>query len=193
MNEFSYIVGVTKEVGEGLALWNEKAREYVETYYQGLEQSVRGTRFYRGVIKTRTITNSLPEIEEENIRSVFDDQNLLASIAIIQDTSILVEEELVNCIEIESIVNSPWNLIQYLVPERRKGAGTAIVEGIIKENREKGLSRILKLFAVPEEKIFYSDLGFTETDGSGEMILGESGAALLLNDLDQKRSSSTFD
>ena len=193
MNEFSYIVGVTKEVGEGLALWNEKAREYVETYYQGLEQSVRGTRFYRGVIKTRTITNSLPEIEEENIRSVFDDQNLLASIAIIQDTSILVEEELVNCIEIESIVNSPWNLIQYLVPERRKGAGTAIVEGIIKENREKGLSRILKLFAVPEEKIFYSDLGFTETDGSGEMILGESGAALLLNDLDLKRNLDTFD
>lgn len=193
MNEFSYIVGVTREVREGLALWDEKAREYVETYYQGHEESARGTRFYRGVIKTRRITNSLPEIEEEKIRSVFDDQNLLASIALIQDTSIFVEEELTDCIEIESIVNSPWNLIKYPVPEKRKGAATAIVEGIIKENGEKGLSRILKLFAVPEEKIFYSDLGFRETNGSGEMILSESGAAMLLNDLDQKRNLDTFD
>ncbi|MGB6301969.1 MAG: hypothetical protein WBF90_38165 [Rivularia sp. (in: cyanobacteria)] len=193
MNEFSYIVGVTREVREGLALWDEKAREYVETYYQGREESARGTRFYRGVIKTRRITNTLPEIEEEKIRSVFDDQNLLASIALIQDTSIFVEEELTDCIEIESIVNSPWNLIKYPVPEKRKGAATAIVEGIIKENGEKGLSRILKLFAVPEEKIFYSDLGFRETNGSGEMILSESGAAMLLNDLDQKRNLDTFD
>lgn len=161
-------------------------------YYQGREESARGTRFYRGIIKTRTIINSLFE-NEENIRSVFDDQNLLASIALIQDTSIFVEEELTDCIEIESIVNSPWNLIKYPVPEKRKGAATAIVEGIIKENGEKGLSRILKLFAVPEEKIFYSDLGFRETNGSGEMILSESGAAMLLNDLDQKRNLDTFD
>ena len=186
MNEFSYIVGAGREVEEGLAFWNEKAREYVDTYYEGNEESARGTRFYRGVIKTRTITNSLPEIEEEKIRGVFDDQNLLASLALIQDTSIFVEEELVDCIEIESIVNSPWNLIKYPVPEKRKGAGTAIVEGIIKENRGKGLNRILKLFAVPEEKIFYSDLGFIETNGSGEMILSDEGASMLLNDLDQK-------
>ncbi|MEO0843964.1 MAG: hypothetical protein AAF063_34510 [Cyanobacteria bacterium J06643_5] len=193
MNEFSFVTGMTREVIEGLALWNEKAREYVDTNYQGNEESAKGTRFYRGVIKTRTITNSLPEIEQEKVRSVFDDQNLLASLALIQDTSIFLEEELVDCIKIESIVNSPWNLIKYLVPEKRKGAGTAIVEGIIKENRGKGLSRILKLFAVPEEKIFYSNLGFAETDGSGEMILSEEGASMLLNDLDQKRNLDTFD
>jgi hypothetical protein len=193
MNEFSFVTGVTQEVREGLILWDEKAREYVDTYYQGVEESARGTRFYRGVIKSRTITNSLPEIEEEKVRSVFDDENLLASIAVIQDTSIFVEEELVDCIEIESIVNSPWNLIQYPVPEKRKGAATAIVEGIIKENRGKGLSRILKLFAVPQEKIFYSNLGFVETNGSGEMILSESDAAMLLNDQDLKRNLDTFD
>ena len=98
MNEFSYITGVTKEIREGLLLWDEKAREYVDTYYQRNEESARGTRFYRGVIKTRTIINSLFEIEEEKIRSVFDDQNLLASVALIQETSIFVEEELVDCI-----------------------------------------------------------------------------------------------
>ncbi|MEL7246486.1 MAG: hypothetical protein AAGM40_29795, partial [Cyanobacteria bacterium J06573_2] len=116
-----------------------------------------------------------------------------AGVAVIQETSIFIEEELTDCIEIESIVNSPWNLIKYPVPEKRKGAATAIVEGIIKENREKGLSRILKLFAIPEEKDFYSDLGFAETDGSGEMILSENDAAMLLLDLELKRNLNTFD
>ena len=193
MNEFSFVTGITREIRDGLLFWDEKAREYVDTYYQGNEESAKGTRFYRGFIKTRTIINSLIEIEEEKVRSVFDNQNLLASLALIQDTSIFVEEELVDCIEIESIVNSPWNLIKYPVPEKRKGAATAIVEGIIKENRGKRLSRILKLFAVPEEKIFYSNLGFTETNGSGEMILSEEGASMLLSDLDQKRNLDTFD
>lgn len=192
MNEFSYVVGVTRQVREGLIFWAEKAREYVDTYYQGDEQNARGTRFYRGIIKTRVIVDSLFE-KEEGVRSVFDDQNLLASVAITQETSIFLEADLVDCIEIESLVNSPWNLIQHEVPEKRKGAATAIVEGIIRENREKGLGQILKLFALPEEKDFYRDLGFEETDGSGEMILSDNNASMLLQDLDQKRNSSTFD
>ena len=192
MNEFSFVTGATREVREGLIFWAEKAREYVDTYYQGDEENAKGTRFYRGIIKTRIIVDSLFE-KEVSLRSVLDDQNLLACVTITQETSIFVEQELVDCIEIESIVNSPWNLITYPLPEKRKGAATAIVEGIIKENRQKGLSRILKLFAVPEEKNFYSDLGFIETNGSGEMILSENDAAMLLLDLDQKRNSTTFD
>ena len=97
MNEFSYVTGVTREVRDGLLLWDEKAREYVDTYYQGRSESARGTRFYRGIIKTRAIVDSLFE-KEEGLRSVFDDQNLLASVAVIQETSIFVEEELVDCI-----------------------------------------------------------------------------------------------
>jgi hypothetical protein len=192
MNQFNYVIGATSQVREGLIFWTEKAKEYVDTYYQGDEQNALGTRFYRGIIKTRIIRDSLFE-KEEGLRSVFDNQNLLASVCIIQQTSIFLEGELVDCIEIESIVNSPWNLINHLVPEKRKGAATAIIEGIIKENREKRLSRILKLFTVPEEKNFYSNLGFEETNGSGEMILSENNASMLLLDLDQKRKSSTFD
>jgi hypothetical protein len=192
MNEFSYVIGVTRQVRDGLIFWAEKSKEYVDTYYQGDEQNARETRFYRGIIKTRIIIDSLFE-KEEGLRSVFDDQNLLAGVGIIEETSIFLDDQLVDCIEIESIVNSPWNLIDHLVPEKRKGAATAIIEGIIKENRDKRLSRILKLFAVPEEKNFYSDLGFEETNGSGEMILSESKASMLLLDLDQKINSTAFD
>lgn len=59
--------------------------------------------------------------------------------------------------------------------------------------KKQGLSRILKLFAIPEEKDFYSDLGFAETNGSGEMILSENDAAMLLLDLELKRNLDTFD
>lgn len=179
MNEFSYIVGATREVREGLIFWARKTKEYVDTYYQGNEENAKGTKFYRGILKTRAIVDSLFEKEE--------------GVSIIQETSILIEEELVDCIEIESIANSPWNTIKYPVPEKRKGAATALVEGIIKESRESGLSDIYKLLAIPDEKNFYSDLGFRETNGSGEMILDSNAASMLILDFDQKRNSTAFD
>jgi len=42
-------------------------------------------------------------LRKKKAPNAFDDQNLLASVPIIQETSIFVEEELVDCIEIESI------------------------------------------------------------------------------------------
>ncbi|MEA5598922.1 hypothetical protein [Rivularia sp. UHCC 0363] len=54
------------------------------------------------------------------------------------------------------------------------------------------MSDILKLFAVPEAKEFYQDLGFEETNGSGEMILSSNAASMLLLDLEQKRNSTSF-
>jgi hypothetical protein len=192
MNEFSFVTGVTREVREGLILWDEKAREYVDTYYQGVEENARGTRFYQGVLKYRQIVDSLFE-KEENLRSVFDDQGLLACIAIIQETSIFLEEELVDCIEIESLTNSPFNTIDYPVPEKKKGAATSLIEGIIKESQLLELSNIFKLMTIPGAKRFYQRIGFVETNGSGEMILDSNAAAMFLLDLDIKRNSDTFD
>ncbi|MEO1186678.1 MAG: GNAT family N-acetyltransferase, partial [Cyanobacteria bacterium J06636_27] len=189
----SLVIPVTREIRDGLLFWDEKAREYVDTYYQGNEESAKGTRFYRGFIKTRTIINSLIEIEQEKVRSVFDNQNLLASLALIQDTSIFVEEELVDCIEIESLTNSPFNTIDFPVPEKRKGAATSLVEGIIRESREEGLPNILKLIPVPNAIEFYQRIGFEETDISGDMILEYNAASMFLLDLEQKRNSASFD
>ncbi len=194
MNEFSFVTGVTREVREGLILWAEKAKEYTDTYYQGDEENARGTRFYQGVLKYRQILNSLFDFDkEENLRSVFDDQNLLACVAIIQETSIFLEEELTDCIEIESLTNSPFNTIDYPVPEKRKGAATSLIEGIIKESQLLELSNIFKLMTIPGAKRFYQRIGFIETNGSGEMILDSNAAAMFLLDLEQKRNSDTFD
>lgn len=186
------MVGVTRQVREGLIFWAEKAREYVNTYYQGDEENAKGTNFYTSILKTRQIVDSLFE-KEEGLRSVIDDQNLLACVCIIQETSVLIEQEMTDCIEIESLTNSPWNTIEHLLPQKRKGAATSLIEGIILESRTLGLSKVFKLMTIPGAKRFYQRLGFEETDGSGEMLLNENQAAMLLLDLDQKRNSTTFD
>lgn len=192
MNEFRYIIGATREVRQGLVIWVDKIREYVDSYYGGNEENARGTEFYRAILKTRVIIDSLLE-KEDGFRSVFDDQNLLVSVCIIQDTSIFVDDELVDCLEIESLTNSPWNTIEFLQLERRKGAATSLVEGIIQESRASGLSDIFKLMTIPDAKIFYQKIGFEETNGSGEMILNSNAASMFLLDIEQKRNSTAFD
>lgn len=192
MNEFRYIIGATREVRQGLVIWSDKIREYVDSYYGGNEENARGTEFYRGILKTRVIIDNLLE-KEDGFRSVFDDQNLLASVCIIQDTSIFIDEELVNCLEIESLTNSPWNTLEFLQLERRKGAATSLVEGIIRESRASGLSDIFKLMTIPDAKRFYQKIGFEETNGSGEMILNSNAASMFLLDIEQKRNSTAFD
>ena len=154
MNEFKYIVGVTDEIQEGLNFWLTKARGYLNAYYQGNRENAKKTKFYRCMSKIDKFSEAIFE-KSELIRGVVDDQNLLASICIIEETTILYEDNYVDCLEIESLTNSPWNTIKYPQYEKRKGAATSLIEGIIKEARSKGISEILKLFAVPEEKDFY--------------------------------------
>lgn len=136
MNEFTYIVGIDEAVQAGLSLWDVKIQEYIELYYDSNRENARDTDFYRCISKTTEITNNLLE-KEDSFRGVIDDQGLLAAICLIQETSILVDEELTDCLEIESLTNSPFNTIDYPVPEKRKGAATSLVEGIIRESREE--------------------------------------------------------
>lgn len=192
MNEFKYIIGATAELQQGLIFWDDKIREYVDSYYQGNEENYIDTDFYRCIYKTREIASDIFE-KEELIRGVVDDQGLLAGVCRIQETSILLDEELTSCLEIESITNSPWNTIEYPLPEKRKGAATSLVECIILESREKGLANILKLIPIPDAIEFYQDIGFVETDISGDMILTYNAASMFLLELEQKRKFATFD
>lgn len=191
MNEFRYIVGVTSEVQQGLAIWENKIREYLNTYYQGDRENAKDTKFYRCISKTREINSQLLD-KEDFIRSVIDDQNLLASICITQRSNIVFENEFTHCLEIENLSNSPWNTLRYQQAEKRKGSATSLIEYIILESRNEGLN-IVKLFAVPQEKDFYESIGFEETNGSGEMVLNRNAASMFLLDQEQRRESRTFD
>lgn len=118
---------------------------------------------------------------------------MLAAVCIIQATSIFIDGERLDCLEIESLTNSPWNTINYPQLEKRKGAGTSLIERIVRENQALAFSSILKLMTIPSAKEFYQEIGFIETDGSGEMILTANAASVFLLNQEQKRESIFFD
>lgn len=192
MNDFKYIIGATREIKQGLIIWIYKIREYVDLYYQGYEENAFGTEFYRCISKTREIDSNLLD-REDSFRGVIDDQNLLAAVCIIQAKSIFVDGEQLNCLEIESLTNSPWNTINYPQLEKRKGAATSLIEGIVRENQALAFNGIVKLMAIPSARQFYQEIGFIETDGSGEMILTANAASMFFLNQEQNRESKTFD
>lgn len=192
MNEFRYIIGATREIKQGFIIWDSKTREYVKQYYQGNEDNAFGTEFYTCILKTREMTNNLSD-REDDFRGVIDDQNLLAAVCIIQETFIFIDGERLNCLEIESLTNSPWNTIDYPQVEKRKGAATSLVEGIVRESQVQGFSGIVKLFTIPSAREFYQEIGFIDTDGSGEMILTTNAVSMFLLNQQQNRQSTTFD
>lgn len=186
MNEFSFVVGATIEVQQGFLLWDRKIREYLNTYYQGNRENAKNTIFYICISKTEEISSNLIE-RQDDFRSVFDDASLLAASCIIQTANIEIEGRFYPGIEIESFTNSPWNTISYSQPERRKGSAASLVEELIRECLANGFNGILKAFAIPSARQFYRDIGFIETNGSGEMILTEYAASEFLQRQEELR------
>lgn len=186
MNEFSFVVGATIEVQQGFLLWDRKIREYLNTYYQGNRENAKNTIFYICISKAEEISSNLIE-RQDDFRSVFDDASLLAASCIIQTANVEVEGRFYQGIEIESFTNSPWNTISYPQPETRKGSATSLVEELIRECLDNGLSGILKAFTIPSSRQFYRDIGFVETNGSGEMILTEYAASEFLQRQEELR------
>ncbi len=192
MNEFRYIISATRELQQGLILWRTKIKHYVNIYYQGNEYNANNTDFYRCISKIRELDNNLLE-REEDFRGVIDNQGLLAAACIVQEEEVEVDEQPFPCLEIISLTNSPWNAIAYLQPEKRKGAATSLIEGIVRESQRKGFNGIVKLTAIQATKEFYRKLEFAETNGSGEMILTSNSASMFLLDQEKRRESTNFD
>lgn len=192
MNEFRYIVGATIQIKAGFAIWISKIEEYLNLYYQGEERNALGTEFFKCISKTREIENNLFE-RDDDFRCVIDDLNLLAAVCLIQETTIFVDGERLDCLEIESLTNSPWNTIDYPQVEKRKGAATSLIEGIVRESQASAFSGIVKLMTIPSAREFYQEIGFIDTDGSGEMILTANAASMFLLTQEQNRESKPFD
>ena len=192
MNDFRYIIGATRELQQGLIIWRRQIKQYVNIYYQGNEENAKNTDFYRCISKVRELDNNLLE-REEDFRGVIDDQGLLATACIVRQDEVEIDGESFPCLEVTSLTNSPWNAITYLQPEKRKGAATSLIEEVVRESQRRGFGGIVKLMAIQAAKEFYLKLEFSETNGSGEMILTSNTASMFLLDQNQKRESTTFD
>ncbi len=51
MNNFSYIIGATIEIQQGLIIWIRKIEEYLNLYYQGDKENAKNTTFFNCMAK----------------------------------------------------------------------------------------------------------------------------------------------
>ncbi len=68
-----------------------------------------------------------------------------------------------------------------------------MIEEIVKESQSKQFGGVVKLFAIPRAKYRYNEIGFIETDGSGEMLLTRELAERFLTSQVYRRSTQLFD
>ncbi|MBW4666085.1 MAG: GNAT family N-acetyltransferase [Cyanomargarita calcarea GSE-NOS-MK-12-04C] len=188
MNTFRYITDVTTEFEVALVLWYEKCQSYLRLYYAGNKENARNTSFWSCISKIEFLIEN-----PGNYRGVQDNQELMQAIATIEVQEIDVKEQKVTGLAIESFVNAPWNVIEQFQPERRRGSATSLIEEIIKESQACGFGGIVKAMTIPQARPFYTRIGFTETNGSGEMILTREAAAKFLLEQEQRQQFQPFD
>jgi hypothetical protein len=68
-----------------------------------------------------------------------------------------------------------------------------VYQKFVKESKSKQFGGVVKLFTIPRAKARYSEIGFVDTDGSGEMLLTEASSREFLNGQQQRRDSQVFD
>lgn len=51
-------------------------------------------------------------------------------------------------------------------PETLKGAATSLMEELVNESKELGMSGRIKLVAIERARLFYTKIGFTESEDS---------------------------
>lgn len=193
MNTFLYIIGATSELQQGLIIWRSKINHYLNTYYEGDKANARGTIFFSCVSKVENLEEILNDIDtHEQFRAVKDNQGLIQAVCLCETVRVEIENEVYRGLAIDSLTNAPWNTIEYLQTETKKGAATSLIEQLVRESQRLGLDGILKALVIPSARNFYDSLGFVETDGSGEMILTPNAANMLILD-QERRLLSPFD
>ncbi|KAF3888214.1 MULTISPECIES: GNAT family N-acetyltransferase [Nostocales] len=194
MNIFNYIIGTSTDFRIQLIRWNNKCREYINTFYSGDIHRIFGTRFGDCVAKVEALAFS--GANSSSYRGVTDNSGILQAAAIISIEQIEIEAELKQGIIIESLTNAPWNVIEQPGQDiiyKRKGAATSLIEGIIGESQSSGFGGIVKVLTIERAKEFYQNIGFRETDYSRELIVTEYIANTVLSEIKQRRQLQPLD
>jgi len=194
MNTFSYIIGATIEIQQGLITWRTKINEYLNLYYQGDKENAKGTTFFHCISKVNNLEEALDDPDNyEKFRAVKDHQELIQAVCLCEIAQIEIDHETYRGLAIDSLTNAPWNTITYPQPETKKGAATSLIEQLVRESQRLELDGILKAMVIPQAREFYEDKGFVETNGSGEMILTSNAATMFILDQEQRLLSQPFD
>lgn len=188
MNNFSYIVGATIDLQQGLIMWIRKIGEYLNLYYQGDKENAKNTTFFNCMAKVEAL-NELLISRRDDFRGVKDTQGILQSACIIEVAQIYIDDQSYTGLAIESLTNAPWNTITHPQPETRKGCATSLIEELVGESQRLQFNGIVKAMTIPSVRPFYKKIGFVETNGSGEMILTPDAAQEFLSRQQQLREN----
>lgn len=178
MNEFQLVRSADAEVRRDIIHWENKISDYVEEIFNNDMERVYGTKFGDNL----SIIGDLAEnatTEPETFRGVRDQAGRLQAAAIVHQVN--------DYLEVDFMATAPWNILQNQV-ESLKGAGTTLMEELVKESFNLGFRGRLKLYAVPRARQFYIDIGLIETF-QGDWELKEEAAVKFLEE--QKRFRQT--
>jgi GNAT superfamily N-acetyltransferase len=176
VNEFDFIKGADALVQQDIANWEEKIANYVSEFFDNEVERVYGTQFGDSIAIIADIAENATT-EPETFRGVRDRSGRLQAAAIVHQQS--------DYLEVDFIATAPWNL----VPDRSesiKGAGTALMEELVKESLDLGNGGRLKLYAIPRARQFYERIGLEETE-SGDWELSPQAAERFLERLERRR------
>lgn len=175
MNELNFVKSADTEVRRDIANWEDKANDYVEEIFNNDIERVYGTQFGDNLAIIAELAENATAAPE-TFRGVRDQEGRLQAAAIIHQQS--------DYLEIDFMATAPWNILLHQ-PESLKGAGTTLMEELVKESTDLGFGGRLKLYAIPRARQFYEKIGLEEND-QGEWELTALAAERFL--LQQKRS-----
>lgn len=180
MNQFSLVVRADAEVLREIDGWLDRIEIYLRDFFNRDRERIRGTRFGDNIAKVTYIAERVV-MEPNAFRGVRDVQNRLQAGAI-------VEEE-IDCLYVDAFASAPWNILGNQ-PETIRGAGTTLMEELVKESLDLGFEGRVKLFAIERALSFYTRIGFTkDEDGTGGLELTPIAAERFLERLLSRRRS----
>ncbi len=154
MNEFVFVKGADAEVLGEIEGWIDKIENYLRDFFDGDLERVRGREFGDCISKVNYLFES-SVAEPGTFRGVRDMQGRLQAGAIV--------EPYFDYFEIDAFTNAPWNVLKNQ-PETLKGAATSLIEELVNESFELGMSGRIKLVAIERARLFYTKIGFTESE-----------------------------
>ena len=160
MNEFNFVKSADAEVRRDIAYWEEKANGYVEEIFDNDIERVYGTQFGDNLAIIADLAENTTAAPE-TFRGVRDQVGRLQAAAIVHQVS--------NYLEVDFMATAPWNILQNQ-PESVRGAGTALMEELVKESSDLGFGGHLKLYSIPRARQFYEKIGLEATsEGDWEL------------------------
>lgn len=177
MNEFNFVKSADAEARRDLVHWENKANSYVEEIFENDIERVYGTQFGDNLAIIADLAENAT-VAPETFRGVRDRVGRLQAAAIVHQVS--------NYLEIDFIATAPWNIVQNQ-PESVRGAGTALMEELVKESSDSGFGGRLKLYTIPRARQFYEKIGLEATsEGDWELTPRAAEEFLLQRERDKR-------